>query len=203
MHRLQFLRFALPVALLPSQLNRIFRFGEFEFSVRAGELRKNGEVVRLQQQPLKVLHALLDQSGEVITRDELRERVWPDDSVQDFDNSLRVAINKLRQALGDDPEAPQYIKTLPRRGYRWLYPFTVHDIPSSKSEAQGPNDEAEAEIRFDDRQVRTSSGAVSRPAYGFRSVLVTLVLVVMAIAAGRYLRQGPDLPDPKVVPLTT
>ena len=100
MHRLQFLRFALPVALLPSQLNRIFRFGEFDFSVRAGELRKNGEVVRLQLQPLKVLHALLDQSGEVVTRDELRERVWPDDSVQDFDNSLRVAINKLRQAFG-------------------------------------------------------------------------------------------------------
>jgi len=90
----------LPVALLPSQLNRIFRFGEFDFSVRAGELRKNGEVVRLQLQPLKVLHALLDQSGEVVTRDELRERVWPDDSVQDFDNSLRVAINKLRQAFG-------------------------------------------------------------------------------------------------------
>jgi len=112
------------------------------------------------------------------------------------------SINCARR-LGDDPEAPQYIKTLPRRGYRWLYPFTVHDIPSSKSEPQGPDDEAEAESRFDDRQVRTSSGAVSRPEYGFRSVLVTLVLVVMAIAAGRYLRQGPDLPDPKIVPLTT
>jgi len=193
----------LPVALSPSQLNRIFRFGEFEFSVRAGELRKNGEVVRLQQQPLKVLHALLDHAGEVITRDELRERVWPDDSVQDFDNSLRVAINKLRQALGDDPEAPRYIKTLPRRGYRWLYPFTVQDIPSSKAEAQGPSDEAEGESRFDVRQVRTSSSAISRREYGFKSVLVTLVLLVMAIAAGRYMRQGPNLPDPKVVPLTT
>ena len=112
------------------------------------------------------------------------------------------SINCARR-LGDDPEAPLYIKTLPRRGYRWLYPFTVHDIPSSKSEPQGPDDEAEAESRFDNRQVRTSSGAVSRPEYGFRSVLVTLVLVVMAIAAGRYLRQGPDLPDPKIVPLTT
>ena len=71
--------------------------------------------------------ALLAYPGEVVTRDELRASVWPNDSVQDFDNSLRVAINKLRQALDDDPEAPIYVETLPRRGYRWLYPVTVHE----------------------------------------------------------------------------
>ena len=193
----------MPVVLLPSQLNHIFRFGEFEFSVRSGELRRNGEVVRLQQQPLKVLHALLDQSGELVTREQLRERVWPDDSVQDFDNSLRVAINKLRQALGDDPDAPQYISTLPRRGYRWLYPVTVHDVPPSHWEAQDLGVAAERGSRFDEPPMRTASGTVARREFGYKSILVTLVLVLMAIAAGRYLREGPKSPDPKVLPLTT
>jgi len=92
----------LPVVVSPSQINRIYRFGDFEFSVRALELRKSGDAVRLQQQPLRVLLALLENSGEVVTRDDIRERVWPGVPVQDFDNSLRVAIDKLRQALGAD-----------------------------------------------------------------------------------------------------
>ena len=86
-------------------------------------------VVRLQQQPSRVLLALLEYSGEVITREELRDRVWPGASVQDFDNSLRVAVNKLRQALDDDPDNPEYVETLPRRGYRWLCTVTVHENP--------------------------------------------------------------------------
>ena len=123
----------MPEVRTPPQLNRIFRFGEFEFSVRAGELRKNGEVVRLQYQPLRVLLVLLEYSGEAVTRDEIRERVWPHDSVQDFDNSLRVAVAKLRQAFGDDADNPRYIETLPRRGYRWLFPVTVHDTQPNSS----------------------------------------------------------------------
>ena len=118
----------MPVVRSPSHLDRIFRFGEFEFSVRAGELRRNGEVVRLQYQPLRVLVVLLEYSGELVTREEIRERAWSNDSVQDFDNSLRVAVAKLRQAFGDDADDPRYIETLPRRGYRWLYPVTVHEI---------------------------------------------------------------------------
>src|SRR6516164_3804717 len=120
-------RCQLPAVLSPLQLNRIFRFGPFELSVRAGELRRNGEAVRLQQQPLRVLITLLEYGSEVVTRDEIRERVWLGDSVQDCDNSLRVAINKLRQALDDDPENPRYIETVPRRGYRWLSLVTVHE----------------------------------------------------------------------------
>src|SRR5664279_1956599 len=112
----------------PSQLNQVFRFGEFEFSVRSGELRRSGEVLRLQYQPLRVLQVLLEYSGEVVTRDEIRERAWPDDSIRDFDNSLRVAVAKLRKAFVDDADAPQYIETVPRRGYRRLYPVTVREI---------------------------------------------------------------------------
>src|SRR5664279_4810503 len=110
-----------------SNLNQIFRFGEFEFSVRSGELRRNGEILRLQYQPQRVLLVLLEYSGDAVTRDEIRERAWPEDSVRDFDNSQRVAVTKLRQAFGDDPDNPLYIETVPRRGYRWLYPVTVHE----------------------------------------------------------------------------
>ena len=118
----------MPVVLSPSQLNRVYRFGEFEFSVRAGELRKNGKVVRLQQQPLRVLLALLEYSGEVITREEIRDRVWPNASVQDFDNSLRVAINKLRQALDDDPENPAICRDVAATRISLAVSVTVHEI---------------------------------------------------------------------------
>ena len=89
----------MPVVRPPSHLDRIFRFGDFEFSVRAGELRRNGEILRLQYQPLRVLVVLLEYPGEVVTRDEIRERAWSNDSVQDFDNSLRVAVAKLRSGI--------------------------------------------------------------------------------------------------------
>ena len=191
------------LVLSPSRLNRTYHFGDFEFSVRAGELRKNGEVVRLQQQPSRVLLALLEYSGEVITRDELRERVWPNVSVQDFDNSLRVAINKLRQALDDDPENPQYVETLPRRGYRWLYPVTVHE----NSPAITDDDEQVAEeTRGADSGGNQSTGRpriLSRRSAGPKSVGITLLLILVALAVARYLRHEPERPDPRVIPLTT
>ena len=81
-----------------------------------------------------------------MTRDEIRDRVWPKDSVQDFDNSLRVAVAKLRQAFGDDADNPRYIETLPRRGYRWLHPVTVHDTQPNLAEAV--DDSARATRQF-------------------------------------------------------
>jgi DNA-binding winged helix-turn-helix (wHTH) protein len=87
----------------PAHLDRVYRFGDFEYFVRSGELFQNGKVIRLQYQPLRVLLVLLENSGEVVTHDEIRGRVWRDASIQAFDNRLRVAINKLRQALRDDP----------------------------------------------------------------------------------------------------
>jgi len=80
----------------PTHLDRVYRFGDFEYSVRSGELRQNGKVVRLQYQPLRVLLVLLENSGEVVTGEEIRDRVWQGAAIQDFDNSLRVAVNKLR-----------------------------------------------------------------------------------------------------------
>jgi len=193
----------LPAVFSPSQLNRIFRFGTFEFSVRALELRKNGEVLRLQQQPLRVLLVLLECSGEAITREEIRARVWPDANVQDFDNSLRVAINKLRQALGDDPEHPQYVETLPRRGYRWLYPVTVQDSPPNALEKEGQRAAGHDPAQMSAAKADHRWSGLRQRGVGFRSVLFTVSLVVAALAAGRYLRPAPDVNGPKVSPLTT
>src|SRR4029077_1928102 len=84
------------------------------------ELRKEGGKVKLQDQPLQILALLLEHPGQVVTREELRSRLWPSDTFVDFDHSLNKAINKLREALGDSAEHPQFVETLPRRGYRFL-----------------------------------------------------------------------------------
>jgi TolB-like protein len=96
------------------------RFGSFELDLQAGELRSNGDRIRLQDQPLKLLATLLERPGQVVTREELRNKLWPSDTFVDFDHSLNKAINKLREALGDSAEAPRFIETLPKRGYRFL-----------------------------------------------------------------------------------
>src|SRR5229473_2787312 len=99
---------------------RIARFGIFELDLFAGELRKNGAKLRLQEQPFRVLAFLLERPGDVVTREELRQRLWPADTFVDFDHSLNTAVNKLREALGDSASSPRYVETLARRGYRFL-----------------------------------------------------------------------------------
>src|SRR5215813_9388961 len=102
------------------QSEDIVRFGAFELSVRAGELRKQGAKIKLQEQPFHVLQILLQREGEIITREELRQKIWPSDTFVDFDHGLYNAIKRLREALGDDAESPHYIETVPRRGYRFI-----------------------------------------------------------------------------------
>lgn len=98
------------------------RFGLYEANLAAGELLKNGNKLRLQEQPFAVLAMLLDRAGQVVTREELRERLWAADTFVDFDHSLNTAINKLRDVLGDTASNPRFIETLPRRGYRFIAP---------------------------------------------------------------------------------
>jgi DNA-binding winged helix-turn-helix (wHTH) protein len=112
------------------------RFGPYVVDLRAGELAKGGKKKRVQQQPMQVLAALLERPGEVVTREELREKIWPADTFVDFDHSLNTAIKKLREALGDNPERPKYIETLPRRGYRFLQEVQEsEEIPPARSPA--------------------------------------------------------------------
>jgi len=103
----------------PSPVNTI-QFDEFAVDLRAQELYKKGKRIKLQIQPFQVLALLLEQPGEVVTRDELQKRLWPADTFVDFDHSLNTAVKKLRQALGDDIKKPRYVETLPKRGYRFL-----------------------------------------------------------------------------------
>ena len=104
------------------------RFADFEVSLRSGELRRNGTKIKLQEQPFQILVLLLEQRGEVVTRDELRQKLWTADTFVDFDNGLNIAIKKLRTALSDDADDPRYIETLPRRGYRFIAPVTAYEF---------------------------------------------------------------------------
>src|SRR5438445_3385708 len=96
------------------------RFGAFELDQDAGELRKQGTRMKLQEQPLQMLQVLLQRPGEVVTREELQQKIWPSDTFVDFDHGINNAIKRLREALGDTAETPRYVETLPRRGYRFI-----------------------------------------------------------------------------------
>ena len=107
------------------------RFGTFELDLRSGELRKSGLRIKLQQQPLQVLKLLVERPGEIITREELRQELWPRNTYVDFDRGLNKAVVRLREALGDSAESPRFIETLPRRGYRLIVPLR-EDVPASR-----------------------------------------------------------------------
>jgi len=107
----------------------IVRFGNFEVNFQTGELRQRGQKIKLQEQPFQVLAALLEHSGELVTREELRNKLWPADTFVDFDHSLNAAIKRLRDALGESADAPVFIETLARRGYRFIAP--VHGSSAS------------------------------------------------------------------------
>jgi eukaryotic-like serine/threonine-protein kinase len=104
------------------QKRTCIRFGSYEFDSRTGMLRKDGIRIRCQEQPLQVLAALVERPGELVTREELRRRVWPEDTFVDFDHALNTAIKKIRASLNDDADAPRYIETVPKRGYRFIAP---------------------------------------------------------------------------------
>jgi len=114
-----------PKRSIASRLPMILRFGPFEVNLPAQELRKAGAPVKLQGQPFRILAMLLDHPGEVVTREELRQKLWPTDTFVAFDGSLATAVNKLRSALGDSAENPAYIATVPRRGYRLIAPMEL------------------------------------------------------------------------------
>src|SRR5215831_4793918 len=105
---------------MPGSRRTLLRFGVFEADLTSGELRKDGTKIRLQEQPFQILAMLLEHPGEVVTREELRNKLWPADTFVDFDHGLNKAINKLREALGDSADNPRFIETLARRGYRFL-----------------------------------------------------------------------------------
>jgi DNA-binding winged helix-turn-helix (wHTH) protein/Tol biopolymer transport system component len=110
--------------------SRIIRFSTFEVNLQTGELRQRGQKLKLQEQPFQVLAALLERPGELITREELRSKLWPADTFVDFDHSLNAAIKRLRDALGESADAPVFIETMARRGYRFIAPVDIGSAAS-------------------------------------------------------------------------
>src|SRR5438309_300662 len=108
------------------------RFAAFELDSRASELRKHGAKIKLQDQPFQILQILLQRPGEIVTREELQQKIWPSDTFVDFDHGINNAIKRLREALGDAAETPRYVETLPRRGYRFIGKIEC-DVPRMRS----------------------------------------------------------------------
>ncbi|HMJ60271.1 MAG TPA: winged helix-turn-helix domain-containing protein, partial [Bryobacteraceae bacterium] len=102
---------------------RTFQFGAFEVHERSGELRKHGARIRIQEQPFQILVLLLDRPGEIVGREEIRAKLWPENTFVDFDNAISSAVRKLREALSDSADNPRFIETLARRGYRFIGPI--------------------------------------------------------------------------------
>ena len=110
------------MAEIPAPARRPLRFSSFELDLHSGELRKAGVLVGLQDQSLKVLVELLERPGDLVTREQLRQRLWPNGTFVDFEHGLNAVINRLRETLGDSAESPRFIQTVPRRGYRFIAP---------------------------------------------------------------------------------
>jgi Tol biopolymer transport system component/DNA-binding winged helix-turn-helix (wHTH) protein len=159
------------------------RFGIFEVDLRAGELRRNGMRVKLQEQPFQVLALLLERPGEVITREEVRNRLWPADTFVDFDHSLNAAIRRLRDALGDSAENPTFVGTVARRGYRFLAPVTALPAIESGAEELGPI------------AVRPTSGPAVRRVWIVATILA-MALVVVGVVLGWFLSLHAPAPPP-------
>ncbi len=168
------------------------RFGPFELDVRSGELRRNGTTVRLQPQPLKVLLLLAGRPGDVVTREEIQSEIWPAGTVVDFEQSLNFCIRQIRAALRDDANAPRFIETLPRRGYRWVAgpvqpetaPAVVHEWPRplTGDPTPRPADLSSSSASGPLPAVTTSApAAVPRPSWP--AFLIVALLAVAAIVA--------------------
>ena len=123
----------------------VVRFGVFEADLRAGDLRKKGTRVKIQDLPFRTLGVLLDRPNEVVTREEFRQALWPQDVFLDFDRAISSAIKRLRDALGDPAENPDFIETVERRGYRWIAPTT--EVPTSSRVTLLASDAREAELQ--------------------------------------------------------
>src|SRR5277367_2188939 len=138
----------------------LLRFGVFEVDRVAGELRKSGARIRLQEQPFQMLALLLERPGDVVTREELREKLWGADTFVDFDHSLNTAINKVREALGDSASSPRYVETLAGRGYRFLAtvepvrrPSATHSQSASARSEDAPTTHPELNVPLPHRGV--------------------------------------------------
>jgi DNA-binding winged helix-turn-helix (wHTH) protein/tetratricopeptide (TPR) repeat protein len=172
---------------------RTLRFSVFEVDLRAAELRKHGVRVKLQDQPFRILSRLLENRGDIVTREELRQELWQGHTFVDFDRSLNKAMAKLRSALGDSAETPRYIETIPRHGYRLLVPVEQNQTQELQSAPKGMRQPAteEAAADFPLSTSKTDFASIEKPARLFYSVtdgwsfsFLMAVIVTLIVVAG-------------------
>jgi eukaryotic-like serine/threonine-protein kinase len=166
----------------PAPSRRSYRFGLFEANVASGELVRQGVRVRLQDQPFRVLTILLERAGEVVAREELREKLWPANTYVEFDGSLNAALKRLRSALGDSADNPIFIETLPKRGYRFIAPVAVEEIAPQEVPIEAPKS---AEATAEPDQPGTNSvlaDPVDAAARRFSSLFIYAGLAIVLLA---------------------
>lgn len=183
----------------PPKTTRAVRFGIFEVDLLAGELRKSHGRVRIQEQPFRILVLLLERSGEIVSREHLIQQLWPDGTFVDYEHSVNTAVRKLREALGDDPDNPRFVETVPRRGYRFI--AQVEQVVEGETSSKEPPEHAGARQTVNPGN-RQSDSRIPALVGVFVIVGLTLVLVLLA---NRYRTPSTDIDRrgllPKVVPL--
>ena len=180
---------------------RIVRFATFEVDLDARELRKSGVKIKVHGQPFEVLALLLDRTGEIVAREELRQRLWPTDTFVDFDQGVNTAINRLREALSDSAENPRFVETVPRRGYRFIASV---EPPAATREAKPSAPVAPPSVSNDTARI---SGLAKRT----KTIAVTLSLAIAVVVIAVFTtvrqrlfarRSSPNIQSIAVLPLT-
>src|SRR5246127_3201998 len=189
---------------MPVNTPRTWRFGVFELDASSGELRRNGTLVKLREQPASILLLLLEHAGQMVTREQLRQHLWPSDTFVEFDHSLNSAVMKLREALGDSADKPLYIETIPKKGYRFVAPVERDGDGNAKTALEATaNAEvaqvASGQVHSDGTETAPSTSASTSTAYPvgdwwkgrrFPVVLASLLLLLCAGALFfQYLKQ--------------
>jgi TolB-like protein/DNA-binding winged helix-turn-helix (wHTH) protein/cytochrome c-type biogenesis protein CcmH/NrfG len=170
-------------------------FDRFEVDLRSGELLKNGRRLRLQPQPFQLLALLLEHPAEVVTREEICRKLWQADTFVDFDHSLGTAIGKIREALGDSPDSPRFVETLPRRGYRFIGKIQANATPPSASNAAPSDADGASAVQRVDKGIESSSipsVPQSSQRRNLRFVLVLAASLAVLLAAAVFVRRFVD-----------
>jgi DNA-binding winged helix-turn-helix (wHTH) protein/tetratricopeptide (TPR) repeat protein len=167
---------------VPSEPQTVVRFGVFEADLRAGDLRKKGTRVKIQDLPFRALGVLLSRPNEVVTREEFRQALWPQDVFVDFDRAISSAIKRLRDALGDPAENPIFIETIERRGYRWIAPTS--GVPTSSPVTLPASDAREAELEPAVSPVAVRDSLISAPAFPLRKLEYAALVLALLLVAG-------------------
>lgn len=183
-----------------SQPKRCYRFGLFQADVACGTLLRQGVPVRLQEQPFRVLTLLLERAGDVVTREELRQELWPADTFVEFEGSLNAALKKLRSALGDSADNPIFIERVPKRGYRFIAP--VQDVapesPAVEESVPGPGPAPVSESP--QPLPLTPTAGASRRTLAYGALLVTVAVIALAVFAFRFNRHAIAAPSKPSLP---